>query len=156
MFKQSVCWVIGNLIWRPSHFRTYREFQKMKPVMTTDGQTSRLLLNHYNKNGPNKLQLARHCHYLNELLQLEAVRKYIETLKEEYKQINNGVNYIQLAPLIPLLEEMQSSEKDLLELESMYKSKQSFIFIFDIKIACFFSLEYGKNSMGTGPAACSV
>ncbi|XP_078265400.1 peptide chain release factor 1, mitochondrial-like [Rhinoraja longicauda] len=123
MFKQSCSWVIGNLTWRPNRFRrTYREFQTMKPVMTTDRQTSRLLLNHYNKNGPNKLQLARHCHYFNELLQLEAVRKYIEALKDEYKQINNGVNYNQLAPLIPLLEEMQSSEKDLLELESMYKS----------------------------------
>ncbi|XP_051869643.1 peptide chain release factor 1, mitochondrial-like [Pristis pectinata] len=137
MIKHLRNWVITNLIWRQRHFRrTYREFQKLRPVMTT----SRFWLSHYNKNGPNVMyrqQSTRYCHHFNELLQLGVVKKYIGSLKEKYKEINNGVNYIppqnedgkllstrhvELAPLIPLLEEMHSSEKDLLELESMYKS----------------------------------
>ncbi|XP_072116966.1 peptide chain release factor 1, mitochondrial isoform X2 [Mobula birostris] len=137
MIKHSCIWII-NLIWKQNHFRrTYREFEKLRSVMTT----SRFWLSY--KNGPNVMyrqQSARHCHHFSELLQLEVVRKYIGALKEEYKEINDGANSIQpqneerkllsarhaeLAPLIPLLEGIHSSEKDLLELELMYESMKA-------------------------------
>ncbi|XP_067848585.1 peptide chain release factor 1, mitochondrial isoform X1 [Heptranchias perlo] len=142
MMKHGCNWFITNLIWRQSHLgRTCRAFQKLRPNVATHRQASRLWLSYFHINAPNAIyrrQSERQCHnYFSELLQLEAVKKYIEALKEEYKEINNRLNYIQqreedgkslsrrhveLAPLVPLLEEMHSSEKDLLELESMYNS----------------------------------
>ncbi|XP_062907284.1 peptide chain release factor 1, mitochondrial isoform X2 [Mobula hypostoma] len=137
MIKHSCVWII-NLIWKQNHFRrTYREFEKLRSVMTT----SRFWLSF--QNGPNVIyrqQSVRHCHHFSELLQLEVVRKYIGALKEEYKEINDGTNSIrpqneerkllsarhaELTPLIPLLEGIHSSEKDLLELELMYESMKA-------------------------------
>ncbi|XP_072902149.1 peptide chain release factor 1, mitochondrial isoform X3 [Hemitrygon akajei] len=138
MIKHSGIWVITNLIWKQNHFRrAYREFEKLRSVMTT----SRLWLSY--KNGRNVIygqQSARYCQHFSELLQLEVVRKYIGALKEEYKEINDGANCIQpqneerkflsahhveLTPLVPLLEGINSSEKDLLELELMYESMKA-------------------------------
>ncbi|XP_067896236.1 peptide chain release factor 1, mitochondrial [Heterodontus francisci] len=142
MMKHRLDWFITNLIWRQSHLgRTCSLFWKLRPNVAAHRQTARLWLPYFSINAPSAIyrhQSERHCHnYFTELLQLEAVRKYIEALKEEYKEINKRLNCIQphgedgkslsrrhvdLAPLAPLLEELHSSEKDLLELESMYNS----------------------------------
>uniref|UniRef100_UPI00398E858F peptide chain release factor 1, mitochondrial isoform X2 n=1 Tax=Pristiophorus japonicus TaxID=55135 RepID=UPI00398E858F len=140
MMKYGCDWFITNLRRRQGHFgSTFRAFQKLRPNVATRMQTCRLCLSDFHIHAPNVMsrqQPERHCHnYCSELLQLEAVKKYIEALKDEYKVINNRINCIrpheedekslsrrqaELAPLIPLLEEMHSSEKDLLELESMH------------------------------------
>ncbi|XP_078088408.1 peptide chain release factor 1, mitochondrial [Mustelus asterias] len=130
--KHGLDWFIANFIWRQSYLgRTCR----LKP---TRRQTARAWSSYLPRDVPNAIyrqQSERHCHnYFSELLQREAVRKYIEVLKEEYKGISSRLNSIQLheedgkplsrrqvelAPLASLLEELQSSEKDLFELESM-------------------------------------
>ncbi|XP_041066512.1 peptide chain release factor 1, mitochondrial isoform X3 [Carcharodon carcharias] len=138
MMKHGLDWFITNLIQRQSYLgRTCRRFCRLKPNVAARRQTARLWSSYLSRNVPNSIyrqQSERHCHYFSKLLQLEAVKRYIEDLKEEYKGISSRLNsihedgkslsrrHIELAPLAPLLEELQSSEKDLFELESMYNS----------------------------------
>ncbi|XP_038658677.1 peptide chain release factor 1, mitochondrial isoform X2 [Scyliorhinus canicula] len=136
--KRGLDWFIVNIARRQSYRgRTCSRFCRLR---LTRRPTARLWSSCLPGNVPNAIhrqQSERHCHnYFGELLRLEAVRKYIEDLKEEYKGISNRLSSIQpheedgkssrrhveLAPLASLLEELQSSEKDLFELESMCNS----------------------------------
>ncbi|XP_072370452.1 peptide chain release factor 1, mitochondrial isoform X1 [Scyliorhinus torazame] len=137
--KRGLDWFIVNIARRQSYLgRTCSRFCRLRLARRP---TARLWSSCLSGNVPNAIyrqQSERHCHnYFGELLRLEAVRKYIEDLKEEYKGISNRLSSIQpheedgkslsrrhveLAPLASLLEELQSSEKDLFELESMCNS----------------------------------
>ncbi|XP_048458577.1 peptide chain release factor 1, mitochondrial isoform X2 [Rhincodon typus] len=136
--EHGLRWFISNSLRRQGHLgRTCRCFCRLTRNITTCRQTARFWLSHLPGN-VYRPQSERHCHNdFSELLQLEAVRKYIDDLKDEYKEIRNRLNciesreedgkllsrrHVRLAPLASVLEELQSSEKDLFELESMYNS----------------------------------
>ncbi|XP_060688876.1 peptide chain release factor 1, mitochondrial isoform X1 [Hemiscyllium ocellatum] len=140
--EHGLSWFIINSFRRQGRLgRTCRCFCRLTQNVTARRRTARFWWWHLPRNVPSpiyKPQSERHHHNdFSELLQLEAVTKYIDGLKDEYKEVKNRLNCIQLrgedgkllsrrhvtlAPLASLLEELQSSEKDLFELESMYNN----------------------------------